>query len=795
LVLGLFLDASDARAAPPQSPDAACVVHGRVIDVTGQPLVGVTVSVPPDTVVVTDQDGHYCLASSAPRVGRITVTVSLSGFRTETRDLNVPPDGTTLDVTLQPAVSSEVVVTATGVPRPIEDIAVRTEVLPSVTIAKTAARTFSDAIQYQTGLRVDVTCQNCNAGQVQMLGLEQRYTSILVDGHPVLSGLASIYGIDQIPTALIDHIEVVKGGGSALYGPGAVAGAINIISKDPVTTGGSLELNYEHINRQEHGYDVPPVGNAVLNFANHTQTFGATVYGVRGYVSPTDPDHDGFTEVSKRDLWTGGTRLVYKPTEHATLRADYSASVEDRRGGSDDLTVSPSESAIAEWIHSLHHVASVTFDQTVSPRLDYSTSLTFSRAARDYYYGGTGAYGSPNPVSPFFSPDAHPDLGYGDTGDNLYLVNSAVNLRPAHGHIVTLGVAYRNEHIVNTQNALATGLEGTTVEPAPLRYVYGDVGVLAQHDWTFSSRWNVVYGMRIDKHDLIDHPIVSPRLAIKYAPTTAFRLRGSMSTGFIAPELYDEDFDSPLAGDQVRRIAIASALKPEKSLGFSLAPEWEIQSGLRLEGNLFYTRLTDTFRETQTDDPQTASILEITKVNSGRSGIYGAELNLDLDFEAVQIDLGYVEQRARYQTAQVVAGPDVFDPAVPEDNQIYSRDIPRSPQRYGVAKVTADAPWFEAFAAGKFTGPMDVPHLVSDETTGDLVRNDLTRSPYFFDMDLGLSKKWIVSHARLLTASAGIRNVLNAYQHDFDRGAYRDSNYIYGPRMPRNFYVGLKCEF
>ncbi len=336
----------------------------------------------------------------------------------------------------QDGTAERVVVTGTGVPCPIEDTAVRTEILSSETITKTASRTFSDAMQYQTGVRVDVTCQNCNAGQIQMLGLGQRYVGILTNGHPVLSGLASIYGIDQLPTALI---EIVKGGGSALYGPGAVAGAINIIYKELVVFGGTLELNYEHIVNQEKDHGVPPEGNFVLTYANPAQTFGGTVYGVRQFVSPTDPDNDGFTEVSKRDLWAGGTRLFYKPAKSMVLHLDYAASIEDRRGGSDDIAASPTVSAIAEEIYSIRNVATLTLDHFVSPLVDYSTSLTFSDSARDYYYGGTGAYGNRDPASRFFAPDAHPDLGYGDTDDKLYLYDLAVNVRPAEGHIITLG--------------------------------------------------------------------------------------------------------------------------------------------------------------------------------------------------------------------------------------------------------------------------------------------------------------------------------------------------------------------
>jgi len=690
------------------------------------------------------------------------------------------------------AVLPPIVVTGTGVPRPIKDTAVLTEVLSAATIAKTASRTFSDAIEYQPGLRTDVTCENCNADQVQMFGLGQRYVAMLVDGHPLLSGVGSSYGIDQIPAALIDRVEVVEGGGSALYGPGAVAGVVNIIETDPLVTGGSAELDYSYIKGQLNGYGVPLDGNLVLNYANTNQTFGATVYGVHNYVPPCDETGDGFTEVSRRDLWTAGTRLYYKPTENTTLHLDYNFIDENRRGGSDDVNVPPDQSVLTEWIHSFDNNASLTLDQTISPVLDFSSSLTFSRTTWDYYRGGIAAYGSPDPTSPYYSPDAVPDLGYGTFADNLWFFNTAVNIRPADGHIITIGVDYRNEHINQVQNVQVG--TSSTVEPEPFDYFYENFGIFAQHDWTLSPQWNIVYGLRLDKHNLVDEVIPSPRLAVKYSPTENFRLRGAVSTGFTAPELDNEDFDGPVDGNQVVRIYDAPNLKPERSLNLSLAPEWEVNSHVRLDGNLFYTMLSDTFNEVENDAESTPNIEVINKVNAGRSDIYGVELNLGLDFYPVKIDIGYVEQRARYENPQVVIGSDP-DPNS-TDNEIFSSNLPRVPQRYGVVKVDYEAPWnMDLFVAGKLTGPMEVPHVVSDETTGDQIDNVLKTTPYFFDMDIGLSKSWQLSYNTLLTFSMGVKNVLNSYQSDFDRGAYRDSNYIYGPRIPRNFYVGLKYEF
>ena len=90
------------------------------------------------------------------------------------------------------------------------------------------------SLNYQSGLRVENNCQNCGFPQVRINGLEGPYSQILINSRPVMSALSGVYGLEQIPTNMIERVEVVRGGGSALFGANAVGGTINIITKDPV---------------------------------------------------------------------------------------------------------------------------------------------------------------------------------------------------------------------------------------------------------------------------------------------------------------------------------------------------------------------------------------------------------------------------------------------------------------------------------------------------------------------------------------------------------------------------------
>src|SRR5690606_13337711 len=88
------------------------------------------------------------------------------------------------------------------------------------------------ALQKVNGVRPPLNCNICSTGDIHINGLEGPYTMVLIDGMPIVSGLATVYGLSGIPQSLIDRVEIVKGPASTLYGSEAVGGLINVITKD-----------------------------------------------------------------------------------------------------------------------------------------------------------------------------------------------------------------------------------------------------------------------------------------------------------------------------------------------------------------------------------------------------------------------------------------------------------------------------------------------------------------------------------------------------------------------------------
>ena len=132
--------------------------------------------------------------------------------------------------------AEEVVVTGTRTERALKDTPVRTEVVNKETIEESGSLRLYDLLEKQVipGVQVQTSCTNCGFAELRMQGLEGGYSMLLIDGMPLYSALAGVYGLRQLMSENIERIEVVKGAGSCLYGSSAIGGVINIITKEPV---------------------------------------------------------------------------------------------------------------------------------------------------------------------------------------------------------------------------------------------------------------------------------------------------------------------------------------------------------------------------------------------------------------------------------------------------------------------------------------------------------------------------------------------------------------------------------
>ena len=188
------------------------------------------------------------------------------------------------DISAQDAFSqldalNPLVVTGSQVVEPLRDTPVRTEVIDGKYLSRTGTRSLAEAVEYSPGIRVSTNCQNCSVQSIQMFGLPQQYIGILSDGLPNFSTLAGVYGIEQIPAGTIGQIEIVKGGGSVLYGPGAVAGVINLIPREPTQTSGHIDMRF--LGSRGDNFGQEPGGSffGLYDLVSKDERFKLSMYG------------------------------------------------------------------------------------------------------------------------------------------------------------------------------------------------------------------------------------------------------------------------------------------------------------------------------------------------------------------------------------------------------------------------------------------------------------------------------------------------------------------------------------
>lgn len=673
--------------------------------------------------------------------------------------------------------------TATRTERLLSEVPVRTEVVLREDIQLRAALNFSQAVELLNGVRVESDCQNCNTSQVQLLGLGGAYNQLLFDGTPLLSALGGVYGLEQIPAAFVDRIEVVKGGGSALYGPGAVAGVINLVPTAPRARDGFFQTGVE-VQKGEPLYFAD--GRANLLFADGR--LGLALVAQSAHNAGIDFNGDGYTEITAKDLGVAGFQAWLTPTRATRLRANYQFTWEDRRGGN-RLDQPEFLSNIAESLQTKYHRGGLVWEQTVTPAFDFRLGYSFAYIERKSFYGGLGDVVT-DPRAPGYdarelNPSAPGSAAatsfsqYGYTEDPLHYIDSQFNWRLG-AHALAFGAQWKHESVLDQNlNFLGTTLR-TTADDS-----YTNTGVYVQDEWRVDPRLELVLGSRVDKSSTLDEVILSPRLAAAFAATPTLKLRAGVSTGFRAPEVFSEDLHiDTLGADQVRIRNIAGLVEERATTVIAgldwrsavVAPQWAFDATVSV------TKLRDTFSLGAIQTAPDGSLFQ-ERANASSSRIGGAEANLTfLPTRGLRFNVGVAHYRARFDQAEVI-----FDDT-PDGGStvIATRDLLKTPRWSGVAQATwSPSEHFETFVGLKSTGRMQV----LNNRTGTLAR-----TPAFHVVDAGFTRHlWLgKTHVDL---SVGVKNLFDRRQRDLEIGATRDSDFVYGPRFACSFYASLRYEY
>lgn len=543
--------------------------------------------------MTTDQAGNFTISSIATEF--ITIQVSRIGYQKFEKKIRIESiNPIVVEVELEPidARLDEIVVTGTMQEVSRLDSPVPVEVYKADFFRANPAPSIFESLQQINGVRPQINCNVCNTGDIHINGLEGPYTMVLIDGMPIVSGLATVYGLTGIPQAMIDRIEIVKGPASTLYGSEAVGGLINVITKKPEN---SPKLIVDAFGTSWNELNLD------LGIRNQIGPKIQSLTGVNlfHYDTPIDTNQDGFTDLTlvKRISIFQKFNLIRPDNKIFNLAARFV--YEDRWGGE------------MNWNSK-----------------DRGGDLVYGESIYTKRWESFGTWQLPGKENFNFQFSANGHQQNSVYGTTIYLADQYVGFgqltwtKTAAVHNFLLGAAYRFTHY--DDNTPATAESGSDLNMPSIIHL---PGFFIQDEITLSKNQQLLLGSRLDYNSL--HGVIfSPRLNYKLSSddkTSIFRF--SAGNGFRVANVFTEDH-AALTG--AREVIFTEELKPEQSwnLNANMVKKFYTDNGtfLSLDGSAFYTYFTNRILPDYDTNPN-----QIIYSNLDGSAISkGISFNLDL---------------------------------------------------------------------------------------------------------------------------------------------------------------------
>ena len=749
LLLLLVLATTATASAQP-------VVEGQVTS-EGAPVPLATVRLAGTTLgTAADAHGHFRLV--LPEPGAFTLFVSAVGYASAERAGTAAGETVRVDLELDPATyeAGAVVVTGTMQQVGVRESPVKVDVVPARFLETTPSTNVMDAVERVNGLYQQIDCGVCYTNNIRINGIEGPNTAVLIDGMPVMSSLATVYGLNGISPILIKQVEVVKGPMSTLYGSEALGGVINILTKDP-STAPHFSANTFSTTHAEMAAEV-----AAVPFRGRTSVLlSSTLFHVSDY---HDRNGDGFSDrpfETRVALFGKATRSDRRGFEQASLVAK--AYYEDRAAGVERFLDAPDElrgsaSVYGESIYTRRAELLGTF----RPRPDLQLQAAASLHDQDSFYG---------------------DVGYDASQADAFaqaLFTPATERTVLDGHNLLLGATLRAQRYDDGSGATGVYDDGALLKNRPDERLVP--GVFVQDDWTVSELLRLLGGLRADyqpEYGLI----ASPRAALKWSPSDYTTARLNVGTGFRIVNLFTEDHAAYTGG---RATVILEDLRPERSVSTTVSLQ-QIVIGLgdpiTVDLDAFWTRFSN-------------------KIEPGYD-VPGEIRYRNLDGSATTRGLALQVQGTAGRSLRYTVGGTLLDVFVEEGGT--RRELEFAPSFQGTATITGEAPaGFVLDYTARLTGPMTLPDYAPavraayEAATGVPLRE---RSPTYTVHNVQLTKDFGLPGGRLVQAYVAVENafgyrqpspLVGYYEGNPGFGETFDTAYVYGPIEGRHFGLGLR---
>jgi len=597
--------------------------------ITNEYLPGISISVKGTEIgTYTDATGHFMLKGLKHE--KYTVIAYGIGFKKQEREIDVTNvESADVDFSLdedEVLLESIVVSANKNVTNRREAPSIVNVISPKL-FERTGAVCLSQALNFQPGLRVETDCQNCGYQQVRINGLEGPYTQVLIDGRAIFNSLQSVYGIEQIPANMIERVEVIRGGGSALYGSSAIGGIVNIITRTPDVNSAAVDNSTSFIGCKTQ--DISTSFNASV--VSDDDAAGVVLFGSVRNRNPYDANGDDFSEITKLDSRNVGFKTFYKTGAYGKLTTEYHNLYEFRRGGN-KFNLPPHDADIAEQAQHRINTGEIKYD-IFSKNGKYHAEIYLSGqiVGRNNYAGAqrdTNAYGKTTDKTLVTGAQCSHDMQH-----FLFMpaqLTAGVEYTDDKLHDEILGYDRIINQSVNTESAFL------------------------QNEWK-NDKWSILAGARIDKNSQIDNPVLSPRFSLRYNPNEVLSFRAGYSSGFRAPQIYDEDLHGSAIGGETSFVQNADNLKTERSHSISCSADFSKKLGnmsVEILAEVFYTKLNNVFYLQDIGKDADGNLILERRNGSGASV---AGVNFEGKFvplSSLQFQMGFTTQRSRYKKAE-----------------------------------------------------------------------------------------------------------------------------------------------
>lgn len=572
-------------------------LRGKVTD-GEQVIAGATIFVPSvNQGVITDLSGNF-VVNDLPK-GDYTIVISYVGFLPQKIRVEVKNDPIDLETILLESDASldEVIISGNLTPVNRLKSTIPVEIYSPAFIQQNPSPSLFEGLQYINGIRPQINCSVCNTGDIHINGLEGPYTFVLIDGMPIVSSLASVYGLNGIPTGMIEKIEIIKGPSGTLYGSQALGGLINVITKLPEYTPKFFSDVYG-TSWEEF--------NADLGFSGKMNDKVDFLTGINGFIydNPLDNNGDNFTDVTQQKRFSIFQKFTWQPsvTKKGSLAIRYL--YEDRWGGELDWTTANrgGSEIYGESIYTnrfeiigLQHISK-----------QWEVQYSFTNHHQDSFYG---------------------DMAFVAKERIGFIQGVWRKESDKHQWLAGLSTRY-NWYDDNTAATLDLTINQPNRYWLPGIFIEDEIAIKEQH--------KLLLGMRIDHHP--NHGLITtPRAGYKINFDDQTLIRLNAGTGFRVVNIFTEDH-AALTG--ARDLVIEEELAPEQSYNINLNFYKKIYTSkgwiLGLETALWHTYFTNQILPDFDSNPNQIRYDNL----SGYAVSQGGSLNIEATYGQFRAQIG-----------------------------------------------------------------------------------------------------------------------------------------------------------